>query len=182
MRIIAGEWRGRRLNAPRGSDVRPTTDRVRESWFSILGSRIQGASVLDLFCGSGALGLEALSRGAAGAVFVDRSRKALQALERNIRELGAEDRARVVSGDALGFVKGLSPAAFDLALVDPPYDRGFAPRVVEAWCTVPFARELWVEHRSSEDLPECGEVDRRRYGDTMLSGHLAPIETTGEDA
>lgn len=160
-------------------DIRPTTDRVRESWFSILGPGIEGASVLDLFSGSGALGLEGLSRGAASAVFVERSRGALRALEANIRELGAGDRARIVPGDALSFAAKLPALSFDLALADPPYDRGLAARLVEGWCGTPFARELWVEHRSSETLPECVPVDRRRYGDTVLSGYVAPAETIG---
>ncbi len=179
MRIIAGEWGGRRLRIPRGMDIRPTTDRVRESWFSILGPAVRDASVLDLFAGSGALGLEALSRGAASAVFVERSRKALQALQANVEALGAGDRARIVGADAIAFVSNLPPGAFDLALADPPYDRGLAGRVVEEWCRNPFAREVWVEHRSSETLPECGSVDRRRYGDTVLSGYVAQTETSG---
>ena len=179
MRIIAGEWRGRRLLAPAGSAVRPTTDRIRESWFSILGDTVRGASVLDLFAGSGALGLEALSRGATSAVFVERSRKTIRILEQNLEALEVGHRARIVAGDALAFVRRLGPGDFDLCLADPPYDRGFAPQLVDAWCQVPFARELWVEHRSSEMLPELGEMDHRRYGDTTLSGYLSLADSMG---
>ena len=101
MRIIAGEARGRRLVAPRGRETRPPLERLRESLFSILGEAVEGAEVLDLFAGAGAFGLEALSRGAARATFVERGRDALEALLRNVKELGFTARARVLRGDAL---------------------------------------------------------------------------------
>jgi 16S rRNA (guanine966-N2)-methyltransferase len=141
---------------------------------SILGARISEARVLDLFAGSGALGLECLSRGAAEAVFVEKARGALAALERNAGELGAGDRARIVRGDAFGYVEGLPLLAFDLALADPPYDRGYAARLLEMFRSVPFARELWVEHRTDETLPELPGMGHRRYGDTTLTWTPAP--------
>ena len=174
MRIIAGQWGGRRIQAPKGKDVRPTTDRTREAWMSILGERIPGARVLDLFAGSGALGLECLSRGAREAVFVERARGALRALEANVKALEAGDRVRIVRGDAFSYVAGLEAGAFDLALADPPYDRGYAARLLGLYRDVPFARELWVEHRTDEELPELPELRHRRYGDTTLTWTTDP--------
>lgn len=122
-RIIAGEARGRRLKVPRGDRVRPTTDRVRESIFAALGSvgDLAGAVVLDAFAGSGALGLEALSRGAAHATFVERHRATAAILRANIAELDFGDRCRVVYGDVLRWL-GTAGESFDVAFCDPPYD------------------------------------------------------------
>jgi len=122
-RIIAGEARGRRLKVPRGDRVRPTTDRVRESMFGALGSLVDlaGAVVLDAFAGSGALGLEALSRGAAHATFVERHRATLAILRGNVAALDFADRCRIVSGDVLGWL-GTAEESFDVAFCDPPYD------------------------------------------------------------
>lgn len=169
MRIIAGRWRGHRLKPVRGRGVRPTTDRVRESWFGAMGPGVEGARVLDLFAGSGALGLEALSRGAVEVVFVEKSRGALGVIRANVKHLGAEDSCRVVSGDAMAYVRRLEPDAFDLALADPPYDSGFTEELLGLFLDKGFARELWVEHRSSEALPPISGLRQRRYGDTTLS-------------
>jgi len=169
MRIIAGEWRGRGIQAPDGREVRPTTDRVREAWMSALGSRMVNARVVDLFAGSGALGLETLSRGAREVVFVENSRKALGVLEKNISCLGAGDRTRVVRTDVSRFLDTLPELAFDLALADPPYGGGEAARLLERISKKPFARELWVEHRSDEELPPLPDLKHRRYGDTTLT-------------
>lgn len=174
MRIIGGEWKGRRLEPVRGRGVRPTADRVREAWMSILQGRLPGASVLDLFAGSGAVGLEALSRGAAHVVFVERSRRAARTLKRNVQRLGASGRCTVVVADALTYAAGLSPLSCDLALADPPYGRGLAARLLSAYLRLPFAQELWVEHRRDESLPQLAEAARRRYGDTALTGVTAP--------
>jgi 16S rRNA (guanine966-N2)-methyltransferase len=169
VRIIAGEWRGRRLRTPAGGETRPTSDRVREAWFSVMGPSVEGARVLDLFSGSGALGLEALSRGAREVVFVEKGRRPLHALEDNIRSLGAGDRASVVRGDAMAFARRLEAGSFDLALADPPYGRGFAEALVRRFREVPFAQELWVEHRTTDHVPlEEGDW-QRRYGDTALT-------------
>ena len=169
MRIIAGEWRGRRLKTPRGDATRPTSDRVREAWFSIVGHNIAGASVLDLFSGSGALGLEALSRGAASVVFVEKARAALDALRANIATLGVQDASTVIRGDAMRYARGLDAHTFDLAFADPPYDRGLAGELLIAHAEVPFSRELWVEHRTHETLPVLPGTSSRRYGDTTLT-------------
>jgi 16S rRNA (guanine966-N2)-methyltransferase len=131
MRIIAGAWRGRPIEAPPGIATRPTSDRAREALFSMLASRLgtfEGLRVADLFAGTGALGLEALSRGAAHCTFVETDRKAIEALRRNIDKLGAGDRADVRAQSALHGV----PGAFDLVLMDPPYASGFGPQALAA--------------------------------------------------
>ena len=132
MRIIAGAWRGRPLEAPPGQGTRPTADRVRETLFSMLTSRLatfEGLRVADLFAGSGALGLEALSRGAAFAVFVETDNAASRVIRGNIDRLGADAQTRVLGGSALAL-----PASepFDLILADPPYTYGSGTKVVEA--------------------------------------------------
>src|SRR4051812_26767676 len=121
MRIIAGQWRGRTIDAPKGNDTRPTTDRVREAWMSALQPEIPGARVLDLYSGSGALGLETLSRGAAHATFVEKAAPALRALRANIEKLGAGSAAEVVRADALAYARALEADAFDIVVADPPY-------------------------------------------------------------
>jgi 16S rRNA (guanine966-N2)-methyltransferase len=167
VRIVAGEWRGRRIKAPAGDRVRPTADRVREAWMSIVQHRLPGATVLDLFAGSGALGLEALSRGAASAVFVEIAPESLRVLRANIEALGAAEASTVRRADALRFAESLPPHAFDLAFADPPYGHGAAARLAELWHAMPFARLLGVEHRAGEAMPAGG--DSRRYGGTVIT-------------
>jgi 16S rRNA (guanine966-N2)-methyltransferase len=122
MRVIAGEAKGRTLVAPKGTGTRPATDRIRETLFAILEPRLPGARVLDLFAGAGTLGIEALSRGAAHATFVERSAAALDALRKNLVATGLADRSDVVSANVLGFLDrgGIAPA-YELVLVDPPF-------------------------------------------------------------
>ena len=132
MRIIAGKWRGRPLEAPPGQSTRPTADRVRETLFSMLASRIgsfEHLRVADLFAGSGALGLEALSRGAASATFVEKDAAAAAAIKRNAEKLGASHRVRIIQASALEL-----PVSdpFDLIFADPPYARGSGSSVVSA--------------------------------------------------
>ncbi len=134
-----------------------------------LGPRLPGARVLDLFAGSGALGLETLSRGAREVVFVERSKHALRTLRANVELLGAEELCRVVAGDAMAYVGHLHPGEFDLILADPPYQLGIAETLLELFSQKGFARELWVEHRSSEAMPPLPGLRQRRYGDTTLS-------------
>jgi len=164
------------LKPVQGRDVRPTSDRVREAWMSAMGPSIPGARVLDLFAGSGALGLECLSRGAASVVLVERARGALKVLEGNVALLGAGDRATVVAADALSWLRKLPPLSFDLALADPPYQRGFAAELLEIWTASPFARELWVEHRSSDPFPSRPGARQRRYGDTVLTTLVTDVD------
>jgi 16S rRNA (guanine966-N2)-methyltransferase len=155
MRIIAGEWRGRTLLAPPGQATRPTADRTREALFSMLASRIgsfEGLAIADLFAGSGALGLEALSRGAAHCTFVETDRAALEAVRANLAALGAAARATVLSGSAAR----LPPAgALDLVLADPPYGAGSGSAAVAAVAEAGWlAKGGWmaVETARGEDI------------------------------
>ncbi len=166
MRIIAGEFRGRHLVAPPDRRARPTADRVREAWFSILQPDLRGARVVDLFAGSGALGLEALSRGAARVDFVEVSKASLEALRANVAALDVEDRVTIHRADALRFAERLRPMAFDIALADPPYRSDAAAQLVACFRRQPFARLLVVEHPSRAPL-EGDET--RRYGETALT-------------
>lgn len=127
MRVISGEWRGRKLLAPKGDATRPTADRTRETLFSMLTSRLgsfEGLVVADLFAGSGALGIEALSRGAATCLFAEQDRDALDVLRGNLSTLSAAARADVRAGSVLGL--GPAPRAYDLLMLDPPYGTGAA--------------------------------------------------------
>lgn len=167
MRIVAGRWRGRRIEAPDGRAVRPTADRVREAWLSIVQLHLPDAAVLDLFAGSGALGLEALSRGARSADFVEADPRALRALRANLELLGATEGVAVHRADVLRYVRALPALAFDVAFADPPYRQGLARAVAERWVAVPFARLLGVEHESGAEMPAGG--DTRRYGTTSIT-------------
>jgi 16S rRNA (guanine966-N2)-methyltransferase len=166
MRIVAGRWRGRRIRPPDDARVRPTADRVREAWMSIVMPHLVDARVLDLFAGSGALGLEALSRGAASADLVEVSPVGVRTIRENAERLGAGDELRVHRADALRFIEKLEPHAFDVGFADPPYGHGLARAVAERWLAVPFASVLGVEHASKEQVPEG---DTRRYGDTAIT-------------
>ena len=171
MRIIAGRWRGRPIQAPPGRATRPTTDRVREAWMSAMQQEIPGARVLDLFAGSGALGLEALSRGADAVDFVEMSRPALAALRANIATLDVETRVHVHVGDALRFVAALAPRRYDLAFADPPYRSDASERLIAAYRATPFAGILGIEHAARTAV--AGDATRR-YGDTALTFCYAP--------
>lgn len=141
---------------------------------SMLGAAVVDARVVDLFAGSGSLGLECLSRGAREVVFVERAGAALQALRSNVSELDPESEAvRIVRGDALEFVERIDEP-FDIALADPPYGRGLAGVLLERFRRAAFARELWVEHGSGEELPDVPGSESRRYGDTTLTRVPAP--------
>jgi 16S rRNA (guanine966-N2)-methyltransferase len=166
VRIIAGEFGGRQLVLPSDRRVRPTTDRMREAWLGILDPRLDGASVVDLFAGSGALGLEALSRGAAHVDFVELSGGSLAALRRNIESLGVVDRVTVRRGDALRFARRLPGAAYDVALADPPYSTDQGARLIAIFKKCAFAAVLAVGHPTAQAL-EGDET--RRYGTLALT-------------
>jgi 16S rRNA (guanine966-N2)-methyltransferase len=175
MRVIAGQWGGRRLRAPAGAGTRPTSDRVREALFSVLGGRVEGARVLDLFAGSGALGLEALSRGAAEATFVDSAPAAIRVVRANLEAFGAD--AEVRRADARRFLGGASAAArqYDLVFLDPPY-RLAGSLGSELTATLPavLAPGAAVVAESDRRAPlELGLpiLDERRYGDTLIRIH-----------
>jgi 16S rRNA (guanine966-N2)-methyltransferase len=175
MRVIAGAYGGRTLKAPPGDATRPTSDRVREALFSILGGRLQGALVLDLFAGSGALGIEALSRGAAQATFVDSAPAAIRALRANLEALGQQ--AEVRREDALGFLGAASAggAQYDLVFLDPPYRLAerLAPALSEALPAVlaPGAVAVAESDRRAPLALDLPLLDERRYGDTLIRIH-----------
>jgi len=173
LRIAGGELRGRRLRVPRGSELRPTTERVREAIFSILGD-VSGARVLDLFCGSGALGIEALSRGAETAVLVDSDTAAAR---RNVEELDLGGRAEVVRSDAVRYLRDL-PESFDLVLCDPPYtlaDRLAADLDPLIRRTIAEGGRVVVESSPEQPLElSLPLVTERRYGDTLIRVHGGP--------
>jgi 16S rRNA (guanine(966)-N(2))-methyltransferase RsmD len=178
VRIISGELRGRRLRAPDGLATRPTSDRVRESLFNIVAARVPGSRFLDLFAGSGAVGLEAISRGADRAVFVEQSRRALEHIEENIAHCGVEDRTRIVAKDAQAALKVLAAAGeqFDLVYVDPPYDADLYLPVLRALGRTGLVDDdglVVVELRSRDQLPDEAGALRHyrdvRYGDTTLA-------------
>lgn len=184
MRIVAGEFKGRRLAGPEGKATRPTSDKVREALFSILGS-IDGARVLDLFAGTGAVALEALSRGAAHAVLVERDRKMADVARRNIDDLlgPGDTRAELRGGDALKYLASAEPSSFDLVYIDPPYADAakLAPKLAAAIPAVLAAGATVVtesDRRSPLELPETPLSTRseHRYGDTLIRVFDAPYD------
>jgi len=174
MRIVAGRHKGRRLRAPAGAGTRPTADRVREALFSILGP-MDGLRVLDLYAGSGALGLEALSRGAESATFVESARPALAAIRANLDATG--DEAEVVASDAIRWLRaaGDGERAFDLVFCDPPYDA--AARIAQPLAdllprvTAPQALIVTESSKRNPLLIDLPLTDERTYGDTRIAIH-----------
>lgn len=167
MRIVAGRWRGRRIEAPSGRSVRPTLDRVREAWMSVLQHELPGARVLDLFAGSGALGLEAISRGAAHADLVENDHRTIRVLRRNLEALDAESMTTLHRSDAILFVRGLGANSFDVAFADPPYDSRAAFHIASLWLHCRFASTLSIEHDAREKLPDAFDI--RRYGSSAIT-------------
>ena len=178
MRIIGGTLRRKRLHPLRGLTIRPTSDYLRESIFNILAHRVKDAVVLDLYAGTGSLGIEALSRGAASAVFVDNHIQSVRSLAKNISACGLEDRSTVVRQDifrGLGLLRALD-RAFDLVFMDPPYNKGCVERTMHvldgSGC---LAQEAWlvIEHSVQEVLREkvgpFEKIDRRQKGKTVVS-------------
>ena len=176
MRVIAGAHKGRRLAAPPGAATRPTSDRVREALFSILGPRVAGARVLDLFAGSGALGIEALSRGAAAATFVDSEAAAVRAVRANLSGI---EGGEVVRRDARAFLRSAreNGRQYDLVFLDPPYRHAQAlgRTLGEAVAAVLAPDGLVVsesDRRAPLDLAPFTLEDERRYGDTLIRLHV----------
>lgn len=180
MRVVSGDLGGRKLATPDGSDTRPTSDRVREAMFNSLFSldAIEGARVLDAFAGSGALGIEALSRGALHATFVETGRDALAALRENLETLQLGAQGRVVPGDALAHLERTAAEGshYDLVLLDPPY--GF-DQWDELLAAVPVGARVVIESDREVVVPDSWEVHRRkRYGGTVVT--LATASAQGE--
>ncbi len=169
LRIVAGELGGRVILVPRRPELRATADRVREAWFSALGVRLEAAAVVDLFAGSGALGIEALSRGAARVDFVETDRRLVAALRSNLEGLGVSDRGCVRCGDVFAFLESNRGRRWDVALADPPYRKGLASRLVDLFRGRPFADILCVEHEPGALDGERGISWTRRYGDVELT-------------
>ena len=176
MRIVAGRLKGRRLTAPPGDAVRPTSDSLRETLFNVLADRVDGARVLDAFAGTGALGLEALSRGAAHATFIERDRRVIRVLRENVARCGAEDACTIIGAD---FTTVDEPAAFDLVLLDPPYGTDDVTTVLErAAKFVASEGRLVLEHSRRRDSPSAVGTFRRyrvlQAGDSALSFYSTP--------
>lgn len=174
MRVIAGEYKGRKLQTPADYTVRPTTDKVKEAMFSILADRIWASKVLDLFSGTGSLGIEALSRGAKSCVFADNSRESIRLIKENIEHCRAEG-AVVKAGDFKKVLMNLNEK-FDIIILDPPYDKGYMASCFELIREYELLEEggvIIAEHRKQEDLPEdfCGfsKIKERKYGIVKLS-------------
>jgi 16S rRNA (guanine966-N2)-methyltransferase len=178
MRIISGTSRGRKLATPRSLSLRPTSDRVKESIFNILQDKVDGRVVLDLFAGTGNLGIEALSRGAKRAVFVEKGRHAIQLIQRNLAQLGFGEKSEILEKDvnrAIGILKQRGEC-FDLVFMDPPYQKGWIENTLMKLGSHPIYGSgsiLVVEHNRREPLPHrlvgWDLIRQRRIGDTVLS-------------
>jgi 16S rRNA (guanine966-N2)-methyltransferase len=157
MRIVGGRFAGRDLTSPNDFRVRPTAEPVRAALLDMLAEDVKNARVLDLFAGTGALGLEAISRGARTADFVETRPASLHALRSNVIRLKLRERTRVYERDALPFAGALPEGRYDVAFVDPPYGSRMLDRVVDAWTACRFARLLVAEHERTHVLPPGGE-------------------------
>ena len=172
MRVIAGQYKGRRIECPKGEIARPTTDRIKEALFGVIQFQIEGARVLDAFAGSGALGIEALSRGAAHVDFIEREPQCLRALAENLKIVEDKNSFRVLKGESLAVLPSLGK--YDLLLLDPPYDEGYYDKVLklahESGILEPGAVVVMECRRKFDFLPpmEYNFTKRRDYGDISL--------------
>ena len=190
MRVIAGSAKGRKLESVPGTSTRPITDRVKEALFNILGASIEGARFLDLFAGTGAVGIEALSRGAARAVFCERDRLALRTIGHNLQATGLADRARVVAGDAFRFLRNPGGERFDFVYIAPPQYKGIWIRALQAVdegdVLAPGGIAIVQIHsKERQDVPlrRLRLFDERRYGSTLLLFYrLEEGEANGTEA
>ena len=178
MRIISGNLKAKKLHSARGKVIRPTSDRLRESIFNILSFHVKQAVVLDLFAGTGALGIEALSRGAESALFIDIHNGALSVIERNIKACGLENKAKIRKWDIIKNLNCIKSyrAAFDLIFIDPPYNKKFLQPTLRNLRKVESVKKvacLIIEHSLLEpiplDFPEYELQDQRKYGKSLVS-------------
>ncbi|MBR5559207.1 MAG: 16S rRNA (guanine(966)-N(2))-methyltransferase RsmD [Oscillospiraceae bacterium] len=184
MRVITGTARGRKLQTLPGLDVRPTTDQVKEAIFSTIQFEVEGSLFLDLFAGSGQMGIEALSRGARFCVFVDSSRQAQDVIRDNLASTGLAKQSRVAAMDSLGY---LTTAAeqFDIAFLDPPYNQGLIPKALPLLAPkMTPGGVILCEHQKGEELPEtAGEFKiyrTYRYGKVMVTAYRRPADQDDE--
>lgn len=178
LRIIGGEFRGRKINQPEFDTVRPTKDRIRESVFNVIAASIPGTSVLDAFAGSGAYGLEALSRGAVKAAFLEKDPRCCKVIRENIGSLGIAEKAQIVTADAFEWIE-LSPKGqnrFDIAFADPPYAKGMAKKFlikINHYDILNHFGLLIIEHNCEESLPDAEGafilLKRKTYADVSVS-------------
>ena len=166
MRIVSGKWAGVSLTSP-GPRIRPTKEEIRNAWISELEPDVGDALVLDLFAGTGALGLEALSRGARYVDFVENGPPALHAIKANLAKLRVRNRTRLFKKDVFLFLQAVEEPRYDLAFADPPYTSRAADRLVTLWLERPFSRILSVEHAAERKLPGRGR--KTRFGDTTVT-------------
>ena len=167
MRIVRGKFAGRELTSPNDFRVRPTAEHVRSAMLDALAEDVKQARVLDLFAGTGALGLEAISRGAVSADFVESRPASLHALRANVAALRLRERTRIFKRDALPFAAALEAGSYDVAFVDPPYGSRMLDRVIESWQSLRFARVLAVEHERAHELPAGGQ--RQLFDETAVT-------------
>ena len=167
MRIVKGKFAGRDLTSPNDFRVRPTAEHVRARWLDTLASDLAGASVLDLFAGTGALGLEAISRGAQRADFVETRPASLHALKANVVKLRLRDNTRIFKRDALPFAAALTEGAYDIVFADPPYESRMLDRVIEQWLVAGYSRVLTVEHARTHAVPAGGTFET--FDDTRIT-------------
>lgn len=167
LRICSGIYGSRRIESPKG--IRPTADRVKEALFSALGHTLHGKKVLDCYAGSGALGIEAISRGADSAVFIEQSRECCRIIQRNVENLGITSQTKIIHSDARAFVQNASSSKYDLILIDPPYNKGLAsglaPHVYEL---VELGGVLVIEHTPDEIIP-LEPWKTKVYGGTKIT-------------
>jgi 16S rRNA (guanine966-N2)-methyltransferase len=178
MRIISGMSKGRRLATPKSQAIRPTSDRVKESIFNVLGEAVEGKVVLDLFAGTGNLGIEALSRGATRSLFVEKGRQAIRLIQKNLSQCGLEGRSEIIPKDvnrAIGILKQRGES-FDLILMDPPYEKGLIARTLDKLDSHRIYHEdsiLVIEHDRREPLPGIivgwNLIRQKGIGDTVIS-------------
>ncbi len=167
MRIVGGKFAGRHLTSPNDFRVRPTGEQVRAAMVGMLGEDLKDARILDLFAGTGALGLEAVSRGAKYVDFVEFRPSSLHALKANIALLGVQSKCRIFKKDALPFAAALLADRYDIVFVDPPYHSKMLDRLLDSWRAVPFARIFAVEHAASHVLPLGGRL--RLFDETAVT-------------
>jgi 16S rRNA (guanine966-N2)-methyltransferase len=167
VRIVSGKFAGRDLTSPNDFRVRPTAERVRAAMLDMLRADLAGARVLDLFAGTGALGLEAISRGARSADFVEIRPSSLHALRANVAVLRLRERTRIFKKDALPFAAALAEGTYEIAFVDPPYESRMLDRVIDSWRATRFSPILAIEHASTHALP--GGTEKRIFDDTTVT-------------